>query len=43
MRCLRYGVIKGIRSYKRMKRHHKKRLLSFLQAVRLYADLPVEG
>jgi hypothetical protein len=41
MRCVRYRIIKGIRSYKRIKRQHKKRLLNFLEALRLYAGMPV--
>jgi hypothetical protein len=41
MRCVRYRILKGIRSYKRMKRHPKKRLASFLEALWLYAGMPV--
>jgi hypothetical protein len=43
MRCVRYRIIKGIRHYQKIKRQHKKRILSFLEAVRLYAGMPVEG
>jgi hypothetical protein len=43
MRCIRYRILKGLRGYRRIKRHHKKKLLSFLEAVRLYAGMPVEG
>ncbi|MDP2941801.1 MAG: hypothetical protein Q8N85_06105 [Candidatus Omnitrophota bacterium] len=41
MRCIRHRIIKGIREVKRLKRHHKKRFLNFLQAIRLYSGMPV--
>jgi hypothetical protein len=41
MRCVRYRIAKGIRHYRRIKRQQKKRISSFLAALRLYAGMPV--
>lgn len=41
MRCVRYRIAKSVRGYRRIKKHHKRRLMSLLDALRLYAGTPI--